>query len=278
MILGGFFQPVKSMSPDEVRSVIRQKNIDAYCLLDVRQPGEYEQGHIPGARLVPLGELQAHLQDIAAQRLTIVYCRSGNRSRSAVGILNGAGFEDVYNMEGGMLAYNGLVALGPPEAGAFCFPKSLTPEQLVAMAWYIEAGSRRYYTQLQQYPQLQNAGTLIAALTEYKTAHKNALVGLYEKISGQKAGADFPETVLPLPPADVMAGCVNVPDALGWSKGRGSSDILELMMSLEANTLDLYLKLARQVESEQARTVFSALSEEQTRHLNVLANAFEKTL
>lgn len=47
--------------------------------------------------------------------------RSGNRSRSAVGILNGAGLDDVFNMERGILAYNGLVAAGSPEAGVFCF-------------------------------------------------------------------------------------------------------------------------------------------------------------
>jgi hypothetical protein len=47
MILGGFFQKVKSILPEEVRKIIKEKSADEYCLLDVRQPGEYEQGHIP---------------------------------------------------------------------------------------------------------------------------------------------------------------------------------------------------------------------------------------
>ena len=64
MLLAGFFQKVKSISPDEVREVIKKKSADEYCLLDVRQPGEYEQGHLPGAKLVPLAELQFNLDKI----------------------------------------------------------------------------------------------------------------------------------------------------------------------------------------------------------------------
>lgn len=108
MILGSFFQKVKSVSPDEVRSIIKEKSTNDYCLLDVRQPDEYEQSHIPGARLIPLAELQPNLNKIQPDRMTIVYCRSGNRSRSGVGILEGAGFKDIYNMEGGILAYISL--------------------------------------------------------------------------------------------------------------------------------------------------------------------------
>ena len=75
-----------------------------------------------------------------------------------------------------------------------------------------------------------------------------------------------------------MAGCVSVPDAVNWSKDKQQSDILELMMSLEANTLDLYLKLGRQVRSERARSVFIELSEQEKHHLDALAVAFEKSL
>jgi len=49
-------------------------------------------------------------------------------------------------------------------------------------------------------------------------------------------------------------------------------------MSLEANTYDLYLKLGRQVHSDHAGSVFMALSEEEIRHIDNLATAFEKTL
>ena len=277
MILGSFFQKVNSILPDEVRKIIKEKSADDYCLLDVRQPGEYEQGHIPGAKLIPLAELQSNLNRIHPDRMTIVYCRSGNRSRSGVGILNGAGLENVYNMEGGILAYNGLVAAGPPEAGVFCFPENMTPEQLIAMAWYIEDGSQRYLDAVKDIAQDQDIKDVFISLTDHKFAHKQSLSRLFQKISGQTVRDDFPTSVLQRPPHKVMAGCVSVPEAINWSKDKEIADILDLLIGLEANTFDLYLKLARQVESDRARSVFMELSEEEVRHLEQLASIFEKT-
>lgn len=278
MILGSFFKPVKSMTTEDVRRILREKNPQDYCLIDVRQPGEYAEKHIPGAKLIPLGELQAQLGEVDSKKPTIVYCRSGNRSRSAVGLLNGAGFEDVYNMEGGMLAYNGIVAAGPPEAGTFCFPENMQPEELVAMAWYIEDGSRHFFEEMREMVQDPEARRLFTRLSEYKSAHQKNLLELFKKISTTDPVKDFPASVLRRPPEKVMAGCVSVPEAVNWAKNKQGADILELMMSLEANTLDLYLKLGRQVRSAKARSVFMELSEQEKRHLDTLATAFEKAL
>lgn len=278
MILGSLFKPVKSILPDEVRAIIKEKSTDEYCLLDVRQPGEYEQGHLPGAELIPLAELQSNLDRLQTDKMTIVYCRSGNRSRSGIGILNGGGVGDVYNMEGGILAYNGLVAAGPPEAGVFCFSDNMTPEQLIAMAWYIEDGSQRYFDSVKNVTQDDEIKATLAGLLAHKTAHKATLAQLYQKISGQSTDAAFPAGVLPKPPHTVMAGCVSVPEAVKWSKNKKVNAILDLLMALEANTFDLYLKLGRQAAPERARMVFMGLSEEEARHLEQLSSVFEKTL
>lgn len=278
MILGGFFQKVKSISADEVRDVIKNKGGDEYCLLDVRQPGEYEQGHLPGAKLIPLAELQSNVDKIKTDRMTIVYCRSGNRSRSAVGILNGAGLDDVFNMERGILGYRGIVAAGPPEAGVFCFPENMAPEQLTAMAWYIEDGSQHFCEAVKEKAPGQEEKSVFSHLIDHKISHKESLFNLFRKIAGPAGDDSFPSKVLQVPSQDVMAGCVSVPDAIGWSKHKPLSDILDLLMALEANTFDLYLKLGRQVTPERARTVFVELSEEQVRHLEQLGSIFEKTL
>lgn len=80
---------------------------DALHIVDVRQPAEYtgELGHIPGAVLVPLGALAtaASAWDPAAP--IVLVCRSGGRSGSAAAQLVAAGFSQVMNMSGGMLAY-----------------------------------------------------------------------------------------------------------------------------------------------------------------------------
>jgi len=68
-----FFRHIPSMTVDEVKDLIKEKNPGEYNLIDVRQPGEYKQGHIPGARLIPLGELAARQGEIDKSKQTVLY-------------------------------------------------------------------------------------------------------------------------------------------------------------------------------------------------------------
>lgn len=81
-------------------------------LIDVREPWEYEEGHIPGAQLIPLGLLQAHFDQLDKNAEIILVCRSGNRSGTAAATLAERGFKDVYNLVGGMLSWEGPVETG----------------------------------------------------------------------------------------------------------------------------------------------------------------------
>ncbi len=74
-------------------------------LLDVREPDEYAAGHIPGVRLMPMGTVPSHLNDIPADKTVIVTCRSGNRSGQITNFLRSNGFTRVHNMQGGILAW-----------------------------------------------------------------------------------------------------------------------------------------------------------------------------
>jgi sulfur-carrier protein adenylyltransferase/sulfurtransferase len=68
-----YFKPVSTWSPEKVREFLDQKNPKEYNLVDVRQPQEYERGHLPGARLIPIGELENRLQELDPQKPTITY-------------------------------------------------------------------------------------------------------------------------------------------------------------------------------------------------------------
>ena len=66
-----YFKPAMSMTAEEVREFLKNKNSEEYNLVDVRQPKEYERGHIPGARLIPVGELRDHIQELDPDKPTI---------------------------------------------------------------------------------------------------------------------------------------------------------------------------------------------------------------
>ena len=68
-----FFTPAKSMSAEEARVFMAERSQDAFTLLDVRQPKEYEANHIPGSKLIPIGELDKRLDEIDPTKPTLVY-------------------------------------------------------------------------------------------------------------------------------------------------------------------------------------------------------------
>jgi rhodanese-related sulfurtransferase len=71
-------------------------------ILDVREPEEWEEAHIPGSTLIPLGLLEGRVNELPRDRQIVVVCRSGNRSQSGRDILLQAGFEQVTSMSGGL--------------------------------------------------------------------------------------------------------------------------------------------------------------------------------
>jgi rhodanese-related sulfurtransferase len=74
-------------------------------VLDVREPWAYAAGHIPGAQLVPLGELESRLAEIPRDRPILSICQVGQRSLAAAGFLISQGYRDVTNIDGGTSAW-----------------------------------------------------------------------------------------------------------------------------------------------------------------------------
>jgi rhodanese-related sulfurtransferase len=74
--------------------------------LDVREPSEYEAGHIPGSINVPLGRLNRHLDQVPANEAIVVYCGHGERASTAVSILESVGRTGLVNLEGGIGAWS----------------------------------------------------------------------------------------------------------------------------------------------------------------------------
>jgi rhodanese-related sulfurtransferase len=74
-------------------------------VIDVREPHEYEAGHVEGALLMPLARTVQLASDLPKDEPVYVICRSGNRSLTASQALVEAGFEDVRNVGGGMIAW-----------------------------------------------------------------------------------------------------------------------------------------------------------------------------
>jgi NADPH-dependent 2,4-dienoyl-CoA reductase/sulfur reductase-like enzyme/rhodanese-related sulfurtransferase len=94
---------VKTITGNELQTKLAANG--SLQLLDVRSPHEYQEAHLPYARLVPVDELRDHLQELDPTKETVVYCRVGLRGYIAARILLQHGFTNVYNLTGGYLSF-----------------------------------------------------------------------------------------------------------------------------------------------------------------------------
>jgi rhodanese-related sulfurtransferase len=95
-------QGVASLPPEISVAQAAQKRDQGAFILDVREPSEWTQFHIPGATLIPLGNLPNRLSEVPKDREVVVVCRTGHRSAQGRDILTQAGFTNVTSMAGGV--------------------------------------------------------------------------------------------------------------------------------------------------------------------------------
>ena len=89
----------------DVQTVAAIKELETVFVLDVREQWEYDEGHIPGVTLIPVGEVADRLNEIPTDQEIIVTCRSGNRSGQITAYLQAQGYTNVHNMQGGIIAW-----------------------------------------------------------------------------------------------------------------------------------------------------------------------------
>lgn len=75
-------------------------------LIDVREPHEFKAGHIPGAKNLPLSQLQSKWNELPEGKPVLVYCQSGMRSKRAAAMLRRKGIADIVNLQGGIMAWH----------------------------------------------------------------------------------------------------------------------------------------------------------------------------
>ena len=180
-------------------------------------------------------------------------------------------------MEGGMHAWQGLTAAGTPEAGMSFFTVGSLPGELIALAWVLEEGSRKFYASIAGMLPDSEAAKLFKDLVTAEEHHKSTLLGLYRDIAHAEPGPEFPRGIIAAD-EDRMEGGVKVSEALAWAKGKDTRELLELSMALETDSYDLYIKMGRRVSGEKEKPVFDRLVAEEKGHLGRMAALLDKRL
>ena len=88
---------------EEAKSLV-ESNV-SLIIVDVRTREEYDSGHIEGAILIPVSELESRINELSKEEELLIYCRTGNRSSNSVNILKANGYTKIFHMNDGIIAW-----------------------------------------------------------------------------------------------------------------------------------------------------------------------------
>jgi rubrerythrin/rhodanese-related sulfurtransferase len=247
-----------------------------YLLIDVRQESEYERGHIPGARLMPLAEVETRLYSLPADQDLIFYCRNGGRSQWAAS-LAGEGEvcqKKVYHLMGGLLVRNGRVLPGYPKIQVFERAREL--DQLLTAAMDLEKGAWRFYRYARDRLMADPVGQLFEQISIAEKGHAKLI---YRYL--QKFNSDPPpfEKLYDSLKGDLLEGGQSFKEAcesLEAVAAHSCSEFIDLALAIEFEAYDLYRVMADKTGHSAARETFLAIAQAEKGHMRALARSLEK--
>ncbi|MBC7359009.1 MAG: hypothetical protein H5U10_10775 [Desulfacinum sp.] len=271
---------IRSLFIDELDDYRRTHKEKDYVLIDVREPAEYEAGHIPGARLLPLSVLEAHLAELDPQRDLLFYCASGGRSQAAA-LLAADAHPDakaLINLVGGYYAWSGKELLDFPRVKIF---QDVTdPRRALQQAMDLEKGAWLFYAHAQELLGDSPMAEAARSLQDLERRHAHVLYRILTRHDPEEPLAPFDELFDSLEGALLESGA-DPADELARLRTLPYNDCTafgELALDIEYAAWDLYRNAAALPVSDPVREIFLELAEQEKAHVRVIAKTFAKCL
>lgn len=276
MRLDSIIKPARIISETDVKKFISQRKSSEYQLLDVRLHEEYEDGHLPGAILVPLPELIANQHSLDPEKPTIIYCRSGVRSCAAAQYLIGQGFKEVYDLSSHIMDWMDVKVCGKYDVNLDIIPGNAEHEDAWTLAFSMEESLQRFYYELEKHEDRPELKRIYHELASFEDLHKERLAEQYSQETGGKIDQDKIELLCK---KYMEGGDVDRPSPVEIiSKIDGTLDVLAFSMAIEAQALDLYTRLSRNSENKKVAVLFMAMADEEKQHMEYVKEEMEKQL
>jgi rhodanese-related sulfurtransferase/rubrerythrin len=272
MGLKAFFSHLESLEPHELRDFISKRKTDEYILLDVRQPKEYEDDHLPGAKFIPIAQLGDRLDELDPKKPIIAYCAIGGRSSMAARFLASRGFKEIYNLKGGIKAWKGETVSGLVDFHLPFIEEYGTLNKMITLAYEMEDGLGKFYRKLESKTKDEEVRKLLNTLVHWEEKHKERVAALASQHGVSQ------ESLMDVPEKAIMEGGFDMDSFMEENDSffQSSSGILEVAMMIEAHALDLYLRFADAVEDDETKQVLHTISQEEKTHLASLGQLMEK--
>jgi rubrerythrin len=188
--------------------------------------------------------------------------------------LAGRGFKEVYNLSGGIKAWQGSVAEGPVELNMDLIRGDEAPAEIIHLAYGMEHSLGEFYGKARQTVQDRELAELMEKLANVENKHKAYLIELYTAVDSRSAGREPLEAEMA---SKIMEGGFDSAEFLKKNERFMQSvpDLLDLAMMVETQALDLYIRFAGRTENEQTKQVLYKIADEEKGHLAALGELRE---
>jgi rhodanese-related sulfurtransferase/rubrerythrin len=263
---------------DQLRTYMATNHEDDYVLVDVREPEEYQAGHIPGAKLMPLPDFDVRVAELARleDKNLIFYCRSGSRSARVCDYASRTiGFPYVYNLAGGFAGWVGQKLVELPRLKAIHITGDV--KSILTQALELEKGADKLYAALVEHFKDTEVAPVINELARAEVAHARVLYDMLSKLVGkpeQTFEALFAGLV-----GELIESGESYEEVAARAKAQGlagSLGLLEMALEIELRAYDLYKNLADQAPTESSREVLAELAQHEKRHAEAVLRKLER--
>jgi rhodanese-related sulfurtransferase/rubrerythrin len=265
------FTTTEDISAANAKEFIEASVQASFQLVDVRQPKEYMEQHIPGAILLPLNALKDRINELRHDLPTIVYCRSGVRSKAGCQLLQDNNFAEVLNLQGGILKWNGATAFGGEEFGLDFFLQGIYANGF-EIAYHLEKGLQQFYLLLSKNTSSDKIAELLLKMARMEDGHMTALMA-------QSKSAGIAINTSPHN-SEIIEGGLSLKQ-LHSAFGDNLNDeesVIQLAMMFEAQAWDLYSRLARKSQNSDDRNFYYKIAGEEQKHLDKLTAELDDLL
>lgn len=190
-------------------------------------------------------------------------------------MLTAKGFSQVYNLKGGLAAWQGHSVAGPAEMGMMLLQGNEIPTEVISLAYGLEEGLQKFYTAAAKRTAAQEVSAVLSNLAEIEQTHKKRLFDLYLTFDSSPTDMQtFEGNII----SKLIEGGFNPEKLLEESIAalKTVPEVLNFAMMLEAQGMDLYMRYADKSDDRQAKEILFKLGDEEKAHLKSLGELLEK--
>ncbi len=190
-------------------------------------------------------------------------------------MLVGKGFRKVFNVSGGIKAWDAKVAVGAPDLGMDLFTGNESPADVLKTAYSLEQGLRDFYLHMEKKSENTEVKKLFSKLAEIEIKHQESILAAYNQLAAESLGREAFEARVE---GSALEGGLSTDEYLALFKPDLGSpvEVVSLAMSIEAQALDLYQRAAKTFENPESRAAVRKIADEEKVHLSRLGELMER--